>query len=185
MDSLLSFIRLCLRPILKDTERSFPALKGILCSSEHLYDFQESFSRVFGVRVFSHYRHYEMAGLAGFCEFEDTYHVLPQYGYVELLGEDGQPIAKPGQIGEIVTTSFIMHATPFVRYKTKDLAMLKGWACSSCGRPYQIWERIEGRLQELIITGSGRYVSTSMLNMHDEFYDHITQFQFHQKNKGK
>lgn len=171
---------------LKETGRTFPTVKGILCSSEHLYDFQrELLADVFKARIFAHYGHYEMAVLAGFCEYEDTYHVLPQYGYAELIGHDGHPISQPGEIGEIVGTSFIMHATPFVRYKTQDLAVFKGWSCSSCGRPYQVWERIEGRLQELILTRSGRYLSTSMLNMHDNFYDRIKQFQFLQREPGR
>jgi phenylacetate-CoA ligase len=77
-----------------------------------------------------------------------------------------------------------MHATPFIRYRTEDLAVFKGWGCEACGRPYQIWERIEGRLQELIRTRSGRLVSTSMLNMHDDTYDGMKQFQFHQSSAG-
>ena len=171
---------------LEETGRYFPSIKGILCASENLYDFQKNLlSKVFEARVFSHYGHYEMAVLAGFCEYEDTYHVLPQYGYAELIDKDAQPVTEPGQIGEVVATSFIMHATPFVRYRTQDLAILKGLSCSYCGRPYQIWERIEGRLQEFIVTGKGRYISTSMLNMHDDSYDHIKQFQFYQKELGK
>jgi len=171
---------------LKDTGRPFPAVKGILCSSEHLYDFQrELLAEVFKAKIFIHYGHYEMAVLAGYCEYENTYHVLPQYGYAELIGRKGQPASQPGDIGEIIGTSFIMHATPFIRYKTQDLAVFKGWGCSSCGRPYQIWERIEGRLQELILTKSGRCLSTSMLNMHDDFYDRIKQFQFVQREPGK
>jgi phenylacetate-CoA ligase len=171
---------------LKETVRRFPAVKGILCSSEHLYDFQRALlGEVFKARVFVHYGHYEMAVLAGYCEYEETYHVLPQYGYAELIARDGHRVSQPGEIGEIVGTSFIMHTTPFIRYKTQDLAVFKGWGCSSCGRPYQIWERIEGRLQELILTKSGRYLSTSMLNMHDDFYDRIKQFQFVQREPGK
>ncbi len=171
---------------LRDHQKSFPPIKGMLCSSEHLYDFQKQlFDEVFGARVFIHYGHYEMAVLAGYCEHEDTYHVLPQYGFAELIGRDGQLVTEPGDIGEIVGTSFIMYATPFIRYKTQDLAVLKGWGCESCGRPYQIWERIEGRLQELVVTSTGRLISTSMLNMHDDFYDHIKQFQFLQREEGK
>ena len=171
---------------LKETGGAFPPLKGILCSSEHLYDFQKDLlEEVFKARIFIHYGHYEMAVLAGYCEHEDTYHVLPQYGYAELVGRDGQLVSTPGEIGEIVGTSFIMHATPFIRYRTQDLAVFKSWGCAACGRPYQIWERIEGRLQELIVTKSGRYLSTSMLNMHDDFYDRIKQFQFVQREPGK
>ena len=141
---------------LKENGLRFPPLKGILCASENLYDHQKQIMRdVFQTRVFSHYGHYELAVLAGFCEKEDTYHVLPQYGYAELLDSRGHPVTEPGGLGEIVATSFIMHATPIIRYRTRDYAVLKGWGCPSCGRPYQIWERIEGRLQEFIVTGSG------------------------------
>jgi phenylacetate-CoA ligase len=171
---------------LKDHQKSFPPIRGILCASEQLYDFQKAlFAEVFGARVFSHYGHYEMAVLAGFCEHADTYHVLPQYGYAELVGRDGGLVSQPGEIGEVVGTSFLMDATPFIRYRTQDLAVFRGWGCASCGRPYQIWDRIEGRLLELIVTRTGRLISTTMLNMHDDFYDHLKQFQFHQTESGR
>ena len=171
---------------LLETGREFPQLQGVLCSSEALYDFQkEALHAAFGARVFSHYGHYEMAVLAGFCEFRDTYHVLPQYGYAELVDQQGKLVTTPGQVGEIVATSFIMSATPFIRYRTQDLAMFLGWSCPACGRPYQIWERIEGRLQEFIVTRTGRYLSPTMINMHDDTFDPIKQFQFYQKEAGK
>ena len=172
---------------LKDSGKSFPPIKGMLCSSEQLYDFQKKlFEEVFGAdaRIFVHYGHYEMAALAGFCEYTDDYHVLPQYGYVELLDVNNNQITKPGEVGEIAATSFIMHATPFIRYRTEDLAVFKSFGCEKCGRPHQTWERIEGRLQELVATKTGRLISTSMLNMHDDSYDHLKQFQFHQKETG-
>jgi phenylacetate-CoA ligase len=171
---------------LRDTGRPFPRIKGILCASENLYDFQKERLRcVFDARVFSHYGHYEMAALAGFCEHEDTYHVLPQYGYAELLGQDGRLVNEPGQRGEIIATSFIMHGTPFIRYRTKDFATLKSKGCPSCGRPYVVWEQIDGRLQEFLITSTGRLISMTAINMHDDIFDHIRQFQFFQEEKGK
>jgi hypothetical protein len=36
-----------------------------------------------------------------------------------------------------------------------------------------------------MVTKSGRYLSTSMLNMHDNFYDRIKQFQFLQREPGR
>jgi len=171
---------------LKDSGRSFPQLKGVLCASESLYDFQKDLlGEVFGCRVFSHYGQWELTVLAGFCEHEDTYHVLPQYGYAELVDPTGQPVAEPGQAGEIIGTSFIMNATPFVRYKTEDGAVLAGWECPACGRPYQVWERMVGRLQELMIGETGRRVSVTSINFHDDTLDDVNQFQFHQVRKGQ
>ena len=171
---------------LQETRRSFPELKGILCASENLYEFQKQLlTEVFGARVFSHYGHYEMAVLAGFCEHEDTYHVLPQYGYAELVDRAGNLVTQPGQVGEIIGTSFIQRATPFIRYRTRDFAVLKGRGCPACGRPYQVWERIDGRLQEFIVTGTGRTIAMTAINMHDDIFDHIKQFQFYQDQQGK
>ena len=171
---------------LKETDREFPPLKGVLCASENLYDFQKQvLDEVFGGRIFSHYGHYECAVLAGYCEHADTYHVLPQYGYAELVDGRGRPVTTPGQVGEIVATSFINHATPFVRYRTEDLALYAGDRCPACGRQHQIWKRVEGRLQEIVVTASGRPLSMSMLNMHDSTYDGIRQFRFRQTTPGE
>jgi phenylacetate-CoA ligase len=172
---------------LKETGKPFPRIKGLLCTSEILYPHQmELLSQVFKTRVFSHYGHYEMAVLAGFCEWKDSYHVLPQYGYAELVDSHGDLVTQPGKTGEIVGTSFIQEATPFIRYRTGDLAVLEGWGCSSCGRPYQVWKRIEGRwTQEFIVTGTNRYISITAMNMHDDIFDHIKQFQFYQEEKGR
>jgi phenylacetate-CoA ligase len=163
----------------------FPPLKGVLCASENLYDYQRELLReVFRARVFSHYGHYELAVLAGFCETEDTYHVLPHYGLAELVDPSGRRIDVPGQVGEIVGTSFIMSATPFIRYRTRDFARLAGVGCRECGRPYQVWDRIEGRLQEFIVTRGNRLISMTAVNFHDDIFDHIRQFQFHQRERG-
>jgi phenylacetate-CoA ligase len=171
---------------LKERNLPFPPVRGVLCASENLYDHQKQLlTEVFRARVFSHYGHYELAVLAGFCEHEDTYHVLPQYGYAELIGKDGRPVTRPGEMGEIVGTSFLMHATPLIRYRTRDFAVLRGLGCPACGRPYPVWERIEGRLQEFIVTGTGRLISMTAINFHDDIFDHVRQFQFFQAEPGR
>ena len=171
---------------LKERGWRIPSLKGVLCASENLYDFQRAvLQEVFGKNVYSHYGHYELAVLAGFCEHEPTYHVLPQYGFAELVDSDGQRVSAPGAVGEIVATSFLMYATPFIRYRTRDFAVLRGFGCGTCGRPYQVWERIEGRLQEFVVTKTGRLISMTAINMHDRTFDGVRQFQFHQTEKGK
>jgi len=173
---------------LKNTGRSFPKIKGLLCASENLYEFQiKLLKKIFKSRVFSHYGHYEQAALAGFCEYEDTYHVLPQYGYAELLDKEGKAITTPGEVGEIVATSFIMQATPFIRYRTRDLAVFKSFGCPSCGRPYNIWERLEGRTQDYFIKYNNNIISASsvLAAIHDDLYDDLKQFQFVQEKIGK
>jgi phenylacetate-CoA ligase len=171
---------------LEENKLPFPKLKGILCASEMLYDFQkEKLEKVFNCRVFSHYGHYEMSALAGFCEYTDDYHVLPQYSFVELIDQEGSVVREQGKIGEIVATSFIMEVTPFIRYRTGDLAVYKSDKCEACGRPYQIWEKVVGRRQEYIVSKNNRLISMTMLNMHDDIYDDFRQIQFYQNELGK
>jgi len=170
---------------IRETGREFPQLKGLLCASENLYDYQKRhMAETFGCRVFSHYGHYELSVIAGFCEKNDMYHVLPQYGYAQLLDKNDKPVTAPGEIGEIVATSFIMTATGFFRYRTRDFAVYQGECCPDCGRPYQLWSGIEGRLQDFFVTRDGRYISIAAINMHDDIFDELAQFQFYQETPG-
>lgn len=163
-----------------------PSIKGVLCASENLYEFQRKLlQKVFCEKVYSHYGHYELAVLAGYCDRVPAYHVLPQYGYAELLDSRGKRVQTPGDIGEVVATSFLMFATPMIRYHTRDYAMFKSFGCAECGRPYEIWDRIEGRLQEFVVTATGRLISMTAINMHDNTFDCVRQFQFHQTERGK
>ena len=161
-------------------------VKGVLCASENLYGFQkQALAEAFGGRVFSHYGHYECAVLAGYCEHADTYHVLPQYGYAELVDADGRPVTTPGQVGEIVATSFIMHATPMIRYRTGDLAQLTSWGCPACGRDVQVWSGIVGRKQEYLEAADGRRVYMTAINFHDDTLCGVREVQFHQARPGE
>ncbi|MEM3433397.1 MAG: hypothetical protein QXP27_04430 [Candidatus Methanomethyliaceae archaeon] len=46
-------------------------------------------------------------------------------------------------------------------------------------------EDVEGRLQEMIITAQGRYISMTAINMHSDVFDNVRQFQFYQDTPGK
>lgn len=174
--------------LLRETGWTFPPVKGVLSSAENLYPHQKTLmEEVFGARVFSHYGHMELAALAGMCETSDAYHVLPFYGHVELLPMDGgslTPVETKDGMGEIVATSFIMNSTLFVRYRTRDYAIYGGRGCPECSRPYDLWTSIEGRLQEFAVTKSGRIMSMTTMNMYDDVFDRIKQFQFRQRERG-
>ena len=59
-----------------------------------------------------------------------------------------------------------------------------GKGCPECGRPYDLWTSIEGRLQEFAVTKSGRVMSMTTMNMYDDVFDCIRQFQFRQRERG-
>ncbi|WP_261598205.1 phenylacetate--CoA ligase family protein [Methanoculleus formosensis] len=163
----------------------FPTVRAILCGSENLYPWQRDLlTEVFGCRVFSWYGNSEQTVLAGECEESTRYHIFPEYGIVELIGRDGRPVRAPGGMGEVVTTGLINPICPLIRYRTMDVAVLGADACS-CGRAYPLLEKVEGRLQEFIVTKNRRLVSMTAVNMHSDIFDNVAQFQFHQEREGE
>jgi phenylacetate-CoA ligase len=170
----------------KENHIRLPSLKGILCSSEQFFEGQrELIETAFHTKVYSWYGHSEYTTLAGECEVNTDYHLFFEYGYTELVDDTGKTITKPGVPGEIVGTSFEMKGFPIIRYKTGDFAEWVEGKCA-CGRNYQLIKNVIGRWhQEMIITKIGSTISLTALNMHSDIFDHVVQYQFHQKEKGK
>ncbi|PYO07645.1 MAG: hypothetical protein DMD30_10395 [Gemmatimonadetes bacterium] len=128
---------------------------AVITSSETLFPAVRSLiERAFGCGVFDYYCGGEMAAFIAQCE-EGTYHVAPEFGVVELLA-DGRPVG-PGERGEIVATPFINPVMPLLRYATGDSAVRGSQACP-CGRAGQTIERIEGRIDDVIVTPEGHFV---------------------------
>lgn len=166
----------------------FEGLLWAFCPSESLYDFQvKLIQRVLGCRVGTFYGHSEHAVLAGRCTKSTLYHVVPQYGYAELVNEDGEPVTEEGMLGEIVGTAFTNPGCPLVRYRTGDYAVYTTTKCP-CGRSYQMWKRIEGRGQAVAVAKNGGHVSigaTLLCTLHDRTYGKIKQFGIEQLRVGE
>lgn len=162
-------------------------IRGIIAESEIVYDDQRRLAEeVFGCRYFSCYGHTEKLVLAAECEHSVDYHVWPTYGYFELLDDEGKPITTPGRRGEIVGTGFINAIVPFIRYRTGDYATYVGDRCDACGREHVIIKDIQGhRTQEVLVAADGSEISWTSLNMHDDTFAHVRQFQFYQDTPGR
>jgi phenylacetate-CoA ligase len=126
----------------------------VILGSETLYEFQrKSLEEVFQATVRIHYGHIESCTLFGYCEYSNVYHVQMEYGFTELLRDDGSP-SGVGEVGEVVATNFANRALPLVRYRTGDLAQPAAGTCE-CGRQYPLVEQIVGRKGDFIRTPSG------------------------------
>jgi len=160
---------------------------AVIAESEIVYPEQRKLVEdVFGCRYFSCYGHTEKLVLAAECEHTSDYHVWPTYGYFELLDEEGNAVTTPGQRGEIVGTGFINRAVPFIRYRTGDHATYVGDHCSACGREQPIIREIRGhRTQEVLIAADGSEISWTAMNMHDDTFRNVRQFQFRQDQAGE
>ena len=174
------------RFIIRNGSRAPANIRGIISESEIVYPQQRKMiEEVFGCRLFSCYGQSEKVVLAAGCEKSDNYHIWPTYGYFELLDEQGNTVSTPGQRGEIIGTGFINTVMPFIRYKTGDWATYVGDCCPECGRKHIIIQNIIGhRTQEVLIAADGSEVSWTALNMHDDTFLNVRQFQFMQEKPG-
>jgi len=160
--------------------------KAILLSSENVYDWQRQklFEAFVRSKLFGWYGLTEQVILAPECEYSHQYHVWPFYGFTEILSEKGEE-QEEGEIGELVGTSFWNYATPFIRYRTMDLAKKGKSGCEKCTRQFQLLEKIQGRLQEIIVTNTGRYISMTAMTVHSDAFHNVEQFQFYQDRPGR
>lgn len=102
---------------------SFAGLKGAAYSSDDMLPSERTTIRHdLGLGLIALWGLTERAGMAVTPPDADFFHVVPHYGFIELIRPDGTVITTPGEYGEIVGTSLFPRATSMVRYRTGDLA---------------------------------------------------------------
>jgi phenylacetate-coenzyme A ligase PaaK-like adenylate-forming protein len=162
-------------------------VQGVIAESEQVLPDQRALiERAFGARLYSSYGHSEKLVLAAECESSTDYHVWPTYGYFELLDSQGRAVTVPGERGEITGTGFINDVVPFVRYRTGDFATLVGQGCRACGRDQLLIRDVQGRWPAgCLVARDGSIVTMTALNVHDDTFDRVRQYQFGQDEPGR
>jgi phenylacetate-CoA ligase len=129
------------------------ALRGVLTSSETLEPaVRAAVTQAFGVRVFDWYGLAERVAAIGTCE-QGNYHVLTDYGGVELLNGEGGAWGT----AELVGTGLNNGAMPLQRYRTGDTVVPGALACS-CGRVFPTVQAVIGRQEQVITLPDGRLI---------------------------
>lgn len=124
-------------------------LNCIILESENIYEsHREKMKAFFNCPVCHYYGHTERLGFGGNCLEGEQYHMHPAYGLVEVVGDNGLPVAV-GQQGEVVTTGFDNLVMPLIRYRTQDFA-IKGAEHIECGLTYPVLEDVMGREEEFV-----------------------------------
>jgi phenylacetate-CoA ligase len=128
--------------------------KAIETSAEKVTEVQRQLLEdVFQCPVVDCYGSRELGAIAWECK-EGNRH-LSETHYIEI--DAGGKKAQPGQMGEVVVTSLIQYAMPFIRYKNDDIAVLGGDNCT-CGRGLHILQEVVGRTHDYLITDDGQFV---------------------------
>ncbi|HCY58380.1 MAG TPA: hypothetical protein DHU78_05970, partial [Opitutae bacterium] len=169
-----------------DKTKLIPKVQAVLLGSEGTTDQQRRIiERGLGARVFSWYGLSERVALGGECEKNSSYHLMPDYGYVEIIKEDGSLCYEEGDEGEIVGTNLFNFSMPFIRYKTGDWAKRLSAECE-CGRNWDRITEVKGRWKkEFVVGSSGAKISTAALNMHGDLFNSVQRFQYFQDKPGE
>jgi len=133
---------------------------AILSGSENLYSHQRKlFTDVYKCKVFNWLGLGERTTLAGECEKNTDLHIFYEHSYVELIDNNNKIINENNMIGEIVGTNFYNFATPFIKYRSNDTAKysVRSENCE-CNRKYKLFEKVEGRTQDVIILENGKMI---------------------------
>lgn len=163
---------------LKDNKLTTAPL-GIRCvfyTSEMLYPWQrEVIESAFGCAVVGEYGCKEVGVIAYQCP-EGNWHTMDESVYVEVVPREDTP-----GFGDVVLTQLKNDYSPFIRYRTGDIAqLLDRDAPCPCGRGLHIMGPIQGRSHDWIVAPSGKA-------LHGQIFTHalivrgsVDKFRVHQ-----
>ncbi len=130
--------------------------KSVVTSSETLLEGQrDMIGRAFRCPVLDFYGMNERTVTVNECP-EGGRHINMEYGVFRVVAPSGED-AGDGEEGEVVATGLHNYAMPLINYATRDLAVATDRKCS-CGRGLPLVERIDGRIEDVVIGADGRRV---------------------------
>lgn len=144
-------------------------LKGIFLISENNISHQRSFvEKFFKVKSVSFYGHSERCVFA-VEQAPGKYCFDPYYGYTEFM-----PYKNEWKL--IVGTGFLNYTMPLIRYQTDD----------SCYKERDHFS-IEGKRasNKGLVGINGEFLSSSTFDLENPVFNHVLNYQFIQKEKGK
>lgn len=128
------------------------------------------------LQLYSTYASTEMQTAFTECGAGRGGHLQPDLLIMELLDENGQPVAA-GEAGEVTITTLGVEGMPLLRYKTGDMAMFFDEPCA-CGRKSPRLSPLIGRKKQMIkFKGTTLYPPAlfDLLNEMEDILDFIVE----------
>lgn len=113
---------------------------------------REAVRSTFNCEIADMYSCQEAGYIAIQCLEEGNYHVMSEGIYLEVVDDQGLPVAA-GQQGRVLITSLNNFATPLIRYEVGDMAIM-GLPCG-CGRGLPVIKKILGRVRNMLVLPDG------------------------------
>ena len=131
---------------------------AVLVSAETVFPHQRrAIEGAFHAKLYNQYASSEGAPFISECR-SGRLHVHLDSGLIEIVDLQGNPVA-PGEIGEMVVTSFTTRVTPLLRYAIGDTAIPSSEdSPCPCGLSFPTVEAIVGRTDDILWSAERGFV---------------------------
>lgn len=152
--------------VLRHKEYQFPALKGIVVTSEVLENkHKANIESAFKVVVRNQYGCNE-AGISAFeCEY-DKLHLINTAAYINV-----------DKSGVLFSTNLVNEGFYFINYNTGDTIQLSDQLTCNCKRGYPIIDKVIGRSVDLIVDKNGKKIHSAFFSILFRTDQTVEQFQ--------
>ena len=121
-------------------------------------------------------------GVAFTCD-QYKLHVNEDHFYPEIIDPNTGALVPDGQQGELVFTALKRRAMPLIRFRTRDISVLKREICS-CGRTLVTMEKITGRYDDMLIISGVNVFPSQIESVIMEFPEMESHYLLRIRSKG-
>ena len=125
---------------------------GIFGAEAWTEDMRRDIENKLGIKAYDIYGLTETSGpgVAFECSEQTGMHINEDHFVAEIIDPDTGEVLPEGSKGELVFTALDKEAFPLLRYRTKDICILKREQCS-CGRTFIKMSKPMGRSDDMLI----------------------------------
>ena len=125
---------------------------GIFGAEAWTEEMRHDIEEKLGIKAFDIYGLTEISGpgVSFECEAQSGMHINEDHFIAEIINPKTGEVLPEGEKGELVFTSITKEAFPLLRYRTKDICILKREKCS-CGRTHIKMCKPMGRSDDMLI----------------------------------
>ena len=134
------------------TPDQIPLKAGIFGAEAWSEEMRQDIQNTMGIKAYDIYGLTELSGpgVAFECSAQNGMHINEDHFIAEIIDPDTGEVLPEGSKGELVFTSIDKEAFPLLRYRTRDICILKREKCS-CGRTLVKMCKPMGRSDDMLI----------------------------------
>ena len=134
------------------TPDQIPLKAGIFGAEAWSDEMRQDIQKTMGIKAYDIYGLTELSGpgVAFECSAQSGMHINEDHFIAEIIDPDTGEVLPEGSKGELMFTSIDKEAFPLLRYRTRDICILKREKCS-CGRTLVKMCKPMGRSDDMLI----------------------------------